>query len=100
REAEALGEVLAYLVAVECLDPEAGAAQLVRHGARQRGLAGPGQTGEPDRESARLREASGRRQLGLSHCSALSSPLSAWWRGGQGVRQTKKARFHLEAGPR
>src|SRR5437868_5550983 len=57
---------------------------LDRHGARERGLAGPRQTGEPERESARLREAWSGRQLGLSHCSALSSPLSAWRRGGRG----------------
>src|SRR5438477_2262353 len=84
REAEALGEVLAYLVAVQGLDPDAGAAQLVRHGARERGLAGPGQTSEPEGEATRLRDTSVGRQFDMSHrCS-----------------QNERARFHLEAGPR
>src|SRR2546430_10595365 len=99
REAEALGEGLAYLVAVDRLDPYAGAAQLVRHGAREPGPARPRQTGEPERESARLREAWRGRQLGLSHCSALSSPLSAWRGGRQGVRQTKKGPLPFGSGP-
>src|SRR2546429_4724024 len=85
-EAEALGEILAYLVAVERLDPDAGAAQLVRHGARERGLAGPRQTGEPERESARLRDAALRRQRHRYH---FVPPL-----------HNKKGPLPLEAGPR
>src|SRR5436190_6435538 len=56
REPEALGEVLAHLVAVEDFDGDAATTQLCAHGGRERGLARAGQPGEPQREPVRLRD--------------------------------------------
>ena len=56
REPQALGEVLAHLVAVEDFDRDAATTQLRAHRGGERGLARAGQTRKPKGESVRLRD--------------------------------------------
>src|SRR5438093_4047012 len=68
RESQTPGEILAHLVSVEHLDRDGTAAQLRAHRGGERRLARAGQTGEPQREAASLRDAfPAPEQLGVSH---------------------------------
>src|SRR5437867_10207412 len=101
REPQALGEVLAHLVAVEDFDRDAATTQLCAHRGRERGLARAGQSGEPEREATRQGEALLDHLLRLSHPFSLrpspSSPLSGTERGtggeDTGGDSKKRARF-------
>src|SRR5213593_2138703 len=87
REAQALGEVLAHLVSVEHLNPDAPAAELMPHRRGERGLARSRQAGEPQREAASLGDPrSAREQFNVSHASTSVASL-------HDVIQTKWARF-------
>src|SRR5438552_9061435 len=79
REAQALGEVLAHLVSVEHLNPDAPAAELMPHSRGERGLARSRQAGEPQREAASLGD-------NVSHASTSVASLHDFI-------QTKRARF-------
>jgi len=75
REAEALGEVLAHLVAVERLDRDAVARELAAQGRGKRGLARPRQTREPEGEASCEGDAPVRYQLALSHLFFATFPF-------------------------
>src|SRR2546430_2548666 len=95
REPEALGEVLAHLVPVEHFDRDAATAQLRAHAAGERGFARAGQSGKPQREAVRLRDARIRCQLALSHLSPtipFVPPLRVTERGIGGEAKTNRAR--------
>src|SRR5947209_7240080 len=96
REPQALGQVLAHLVPVEHFDRDAAAAQLRAHRGGERGFARAGQSGEPQREAASLRDARIRCQLGLSHLSPtirFVPPLRVTERGIGGEAKTNRTRL-------